>query len=287
MVSPPDSTPELGAGSTNAADANKEQEEESVFREEEKPHLPDELGKSLLATNTDEVLLPKKLDAPCIESGFNKDAALDEPIKPVSTTDDLPTARSDTASERDGKLPSEELLTVTKPSIQPPETPESGGINERRRKYDERIDDFVEAPQPKRRRSNGDSPSNTQSPRERGLDEGWASLDAADQDSHVSAALKGASHSNEESRFKYRRASYSRSRSLSGSPRSRRSSISHASSGLDSLEAELLGRDIKMKPSDEAEGRSDRDEERPRMKRRRQPRLDSAYRYLRQQCSSR
>lgn len=287
MVSPPDSTPELGTGSADIADAKGKWVKESALEEAEKPHPPDEVGEPLLVTKTDEILLPKKLDAPCIEPGLGKDDALDESIKPVDKIDDLPSARSDTATEQDDKLPSGEVLTVAKASIQPSETPESGGINERRRKYDDRSDDFVEAPQPKRRRSNSDSPSKNQSPRERGFDDGWASLDAADQDANSSTALKGASHSNEELRFKYRRASYSRSRSISGSPRSRRSSISHASSGLDSLEAELLGRDVKMKPSDEGEERSERDEGKPRMRRRRQPRLDSAYRYLHQQCWSR
>lgn len=71
-----------------------------------------------------------------------------------------------------------------------------------------------------------------------------------------------------------RRRSFSRDRSREGSPGS---SISSRSSGLDSLEAELLGRPAKMRSDDANEPNEKPHDRAPKAKRRRQN-LDAAYR---------
>lgn len=279
--------PEVEVDAADAVDeSGSDWEEGVIFKETENPHTPDEVGRPLPATYTDEVLLPRKWDSSCIDSEFVKADNLDEYTKPVHETAYWHIIEFDPAFVRDGKFPSgDSLLTVVPRQESPgaPETPESGEVNEQRRKREDSVEEALEEPRPKRRRSNSHSEADQQDSQDDGKAESsWKPLDRKGQD-HVKQPDNTVSDAFEDDyrHTNARRASCDRSRGPSGSPRSRRSSISNASSGLDSLEAELLGIDVKAKPSEDSHKRQHQNSgSAPRNKRRRQTRLDAAYRYV-------
>lgn len=259
-----------------------EWEIDAIFREPESRHDPDEVGKPLPSTYNDGVLLPRKWDSKCIESEFIDLDNLEEFIRPIHETQYWEDIQFDAAFVRDGLLPSGDPLPRIRRANETSETTgavhqkdqndgqHSGGEHmavERRQSHDGQI---------KRKRSPDPSPElrnqvhQDSPPRERRL-------------SSHQRDRRSESYRSEPSRHDHRpRESFDRreSETRHRSPGSRRSSVSSASShssGLDSLDMELLGIEPKDKRQHEEDRGRQSDERAPKPKRRR-VQLDSAYR---------
>ncbi|KAJ3503345.1 hypothetical protein NM208_g16533 [Fusarium decemcellulare] len=266
-----------------------EWEKKAIFEELKAPHPPDEVGKPLPADYNDEVLLPRKWDAKCIESDYVNADNIEEYVKPIHETKYWPLVGFDPAFVRDGKLPCGDPVSELPPrseEIVRSDSSESGEVHEQRSKRGHSSDDNPAERPLKRQRSQ--SPSNVSHGGSRDEHSGlWDTLGARnrrprrDSSKHRRAEARETDHRRSPERTasyhrdRSRDRSRGRSRSRSRTPASRRSSVSNASSGLDSLEAELLGRDIKAKSPDETPKRKPSGSgTKPK---RRQTKLDSAY----------
>ncbi|EEU40178.1 uncharacterized protein NECHADRAFT_90818 [Fusarium vanettenii 77-13-4] len=297
----PDTTP------NNATDADDlEWDEKTVFKELETAHPPDEVGKPLPAEYNDEVLLPRKWDAKCIESNYVKADNIEEYVKPIHETPYWSSIEFDPAFVRDGKLPSGEAVSKL-PAEFPTkgseavrsESSESGEVHEQRSKRGHSSDnDRAERPLKRQRSQSASNPSRRGSNdgdssrwdrqgvkrRSRRDSSGHRGTEARGQDRRSpertisyhrdrSREDRSRGRSRDRSRGRSRDRSRGRSRTRTHTPASR--SVSNASSGLDSLEAELLGRDTKAKTPEETPKRKPSGSNKPK---RRQTKLDSAYR---------
>ncbi|KAK7429882.1 hypothetical protein QQZ08_003504 [Neonectria magnoliae] len=258
----------------------------AIFNELEPPHAPDEVGKPLPASYSEQVLLPRKWDAKCIDSDFVKPDNLEEYIKPIHEKPDWNLIEFDPAFVRDGKLPCGDplpRLPLQADHFDKSNSSENEGEIEQIQKYGLSGSHTPEVRPPKRRRSNSPSYSSP-----RGGEDN--DISGSMWESHEPRSRKVRRRDNSHGRntdrrdvthrrSPSRRQPYSeRGPSRTRSPSSRRSSVSNASSGLDSLEAELLGRPDKAKSPDDATKRrqSSSSNNKPR---KRQPRLDAAYRF--------
>ncbi|KAF7542414.1 hypothetical protein G7Z17_g11589 [Cylindrodendrum hubeiense] len=261
-----------------------EWEEKALFNEPDARHLPDEVGRPLPADYSEQVLLPRKWDAKCIDSEFVKPDNLEEYVKPIHEKPYWTEIQFDPAFVRDGKLPCGDPLPkfpIEGTQLDRSTSSESGEVNEQRRKHGHSGDRTPEERPSKRQRSNSPPHHSPGDSRDKDLPERlWDSFEPRSQKAHRSDDSDKRSTdvpTTARRRSPDRRQSYERGPSRSKSPSSRRSSISNASSGLDSLEAELLGRPDKAKSPDDTNKRrqSSGGNNKPK---KRQPRLDSAYR---------
>ncbi|KAM0563396.1 hypothetical protein ACHAPJ_001117 [Fusarium lateritium] len=286
----PDTAPE------KTTEDDLEWENKAIFKEPETHHPPDEVGKPLPAEYNDEVLLPRKWDAKCIESDYVQADNIEEYVKPIHETPYWSEIEFDPAFVRDGKLPSGDPVAELPPrgdEASRSESSESGEVREQHSKRGHSDEDNpVERPL-KRQRSQSSSTTN----RRGSHDDGHSGLrdtyepkrrrsrrdssehrvtEVRNVDDHRRSLDRTTSHHRDRNRDRSRDRSRGRNRSRSRTPASRNSSVSVASSGLDSLEAELLGRDTKAKTPEEPPKRK------PSMSglkpKRRQTKLDSAYR---------
>ncbi|KAF5016874.1 hypothetical protein F66182_11306 [Fusarium sp. NRRL 66182] len=269
-----------------------EWEKKAIFKEPEAGHPPDEVGKPLGAVYNDEVLLPRKWDAKCIESDYVQADNIEEYVKPIHETKYWPEIEFDPAFVRNGRLASGEAVSELPPRADQvaarSESSESGEVHEQRSKRSHSADENPAERPLKRQRSqssSGRQDERTHTPfrdasehKRRRSRRGSSEYRAAE---YVSVDDRPRSLDRTTSHHRDRR-DRSRGRNLSRSPTpasrnsSRNSSISVASSGLDSLEAELLGRDSKAKtPEEPTKRKQSMSGLKPK---RRQTKLDSAYR---------
>lgn len=289
-------TPHVDADSPNRPDGTPddlpetddgEWEIRAIFKELEPPHAPDEVGKPLPASYSEQVLLPRKWDAKCIDSEFVKPDNLEEYIKPIHDKPYWNLIEFDPAFVRDGKLPCGDPLPKLPERMNQfnrSNSSENGEGIEQIQKHGHTGSRTPEERPLKRQRSNSPSYSSPRGGEDNDISESlWDSHEPRSRKVHRSEEpdrrntdLLDVAHR----RSPGRRQSYERGRSRTKSPSSRRSSVSNASSGLDSLEAELLGRPDKAKSPDDTTKRrqSSGSNNKPR---KRQPRLDAAYRYER------
>ncbi|EKJ72575.1 hypothetical protein FPSE_07212 [Fusarium pseudograminearum CS3096] len=282
-----------------------EWEKKTILKEAEPHHPPDEVGKPLPAEYNEEVLLPRKWDAQCIESVYVQADNIEEYVKPIHETPYWSDVEFDPAFVRDGKLPSGDPVSELPPRVNQrarSERSESGEVIEQHPKRGHSDDDTpVERPLKRqrsrsssnaRRRGSHDAYSgsyDTYEPKRhkpRRESSEYRSTNFHNVDDHRRLDRhhrdrdrgrdRGRSRSRSRSRSPSRSRGRNRSRSRTRTPASRDSSVvSAASSGLDSLEAELLGRDSKAKTPEESPRRkSSLSGLKPK---RRQTKLDSAY----------
>lgn len=270
-----------------------EWENKAIFKEPEPHHAPDEVGKPLPAEYNDEVLLPRKWDAKSIESNYVQADNIEEYVKPIHEKPYWPEIERDPAFVRDGKLPSgdavSELLSKPDETLRS-ERSESGEVLEQQSKRGHSDDEKpVERPL-KRQRSQSPHSANRRGSYDSNVDsrdtyeprESKRRRSRRDSSEHEAKGFRNVDdrrrspERHHRGRDRDRSRGRNRDRSRSRTPDSRSSSISVTSSGLDSLEAELLGRDTKAKTPDESPKRK------PSMSglkpKRRQTKLDSAYR---------
>ncbi|KAH6895697.1 hypothetical protein B0T10DRAFT_557881 [Thelonectria olida] len=297
-VGKPDSAKGPGPSASNKPDEtsnelpdtdNWEWEHGVIFKEPEPAHAPDEAGKPLPAHYFVDLVLPRKWDAKCIESEFVNADNLEDYVKSIHETSYWMLAQFDPAFARDGKLPCGDplptLVSEGNQAIQS-NTPESGEWGQRSRKHSHSRDITPEERPLKRRRSPASSRSRSPVRREKDMpDNCWDTLGPRgreprrDHDSDRRGRdLRDPSRRRSRGSRDRRRSMVGR-RSRSRSVSSARSANSNASSGLDSLEAELLGRSMKTKspksPDDTTRRRkSSTNTKKPK---KRQTKLDSAY----------
>ncbi|ENH69037.1 hypothetical protein FOC1_g10010211 [Fusarium oxysporum f. sp. cubense race 1] len=314
----PDSSQRPDTAPEKAVDDEFEWDKNVIFAGPEPRHPPDEVGKPLPAEYNDEVLLPRKWDAKCIESHYVQADNIEEYVKPIHETPYWSKIEHDPAFVRDGKLPSGDAIANLPPRPPPKleeiarsESSESGEVHERlakrghpdddtpgerpvkrqrsrssfdvscrgsRGRHSRSRDSYV----PQGRRSRPGSPERR--PTEfRNVDDQRRSIDRYQPDrdrdhSRGRGRRRSRTRSRSRDHSRSRNRSRSRSRRRNRTPTSRDSSVSAASSGLDSLEAELLGRDTKAKtPEGSPRPKSSMSGLKPK---RRQAKLDSAYRYV-------
>ncbi|EXL77069.1 hypothetical protein FOPG_08357 [Fusarium oxysporum f. sp. conglutinans race 2 54008] len=311
----PDSSQRPDTAPEKAVDDEFEWDKNVIFAGPEPRHPPDEVGKPLPAEYNDEVLLPRKWDAKCIESHYVQADNIEEYVKPIHETPYWSKIEHDPAFVRDGKLPSGDAIANLPPRPPPKleeiarsESSESGEVHERLAKRGHPDDDTPGERPVKRQRSRSsfdvscrgsrgrhsrsrDSyvPQGRRSrpcsperrPTEfRNVDDQRRSIDRYQPDrdrdhSRGRGRRRSRTRSRSRDHSRSRNRSRSRSRRRNRTPTSRDSSVSAASSGLDSLEAELLGRDTKAKtPEGSPRPKSSMSGLKPK---RRQAKLDSAY----------
>ncbi|KAM5360339.1 hypothetical protein ACJZ2D_013808 [Fusarium nematophilum] len=176
-ASPPksDTTPDNGVEKDD-----DEWEEKAIFKEPEAPHAPDEVGKPLPTSYSDEVLLPRKWDAKCIESDYVKADNLEEYVKPIHETQYWPSVEFDPAFARDGKLPCGDPLPNVPPGGNegpPSDSSESGEVHESRSKRGHSSDDSLTERPPKRQRSQSPFNMRRRGSRDDGRPSLWDSLE--------------------------------------------------------------------------------------------------------------
>lgn len=257
-------------------DGEWEWEKVQIFKENKPQSSPDEVDRPLPAGWSEEIVLPRKPDASCIHSDYVKADNLDEFLKPLHETDYWVIIEFDPAFVRDGRLPCGDPLPKSSALDDPLHKDKNSGGHQRKHECSDEELDYREN---KRRRTN--SPSNSQ--QEDGLHDLTESL----LEAHNSAQGKADNHGaldgdkagiSEAPGLPLMKQRDSQAPDRRGSPDSRRSSVSRASSDLNSLEAELLGRSSKAKTPEETEYSKRRDSDSNSRFKRRQPKLDSAYR---------
>ncbi|KAH7016831.1 hypothetical protein EDB80DRAFT_272466 [Ilyonectria destructans] len=258
-----------------------EWDQRAVPKEPEATHIPDEAVRPLPANHSPQVLLPRNRDANSTESKFVKPDDLEEYTKPIHEKPDWTSIQLDPVAQ-DGKPPGGDPL----PKVPIGDTQvdrsssESGDVNEQRRKHGHSRDHTPEERPSKRQRSNSPPNHSPESSRDYDIPEKLRDsfrprsrkVHRSDDSDKRSTDVPTTTHRRTPDRMQ----SYEREPSRSRSPSSRRSSVSNASSGLDSLEAELLGRPDKAKSPEDINKRrqSSGNSNKPK---KRQPRLDSAY----------
>jgi hypothetical protein len=279
-----------------AAEDEWEWEKKTIFKEDEPHHPPDEVGKPLPAEYNDEVLLPRKWDAKCIESVYVQADNIEEYVKPIHETPYWPDVEFDPAFVRDGKLPNGDPVSELPSKVDQSarsERSESGEVIEQHPKRGHSDDDnYVERPSKRqrsrsssnvKRRGSHDAYSGSHDtyepkrhkPRRESSEYRSTNFHNVDDHRRLDRYHRDRDRDRGRSRSRSRSRGRGRSRSRSRTPASRDSSVSAASSGLDSLEAEFLGRDSKAKTPEESPRRK------PSLSglkpKRRQTKLDSAY----------
>ena len=253
---------------------NSDWEVEAIFRAPARVHSPDEVGGPLPSEYNEEILLPRKWDSKCIKSEFIRPDNLEEFIRPVHETDVWEHFQFDPAFSRDGKLPSGDTfprLSVSEENNlqEPPSNPTLTPVEHSRM-----VDDSLSAERQMRKRHSDNSPR-----RGRELNSQQSPTRESSQYERRRRRRSDSRHRESHRRDHHppgnpQRREYEQDRR--STPRSRRSSVSSKSShssGLDSLDRELLGID---KESD-TEKDCKEDEKAPKPKRRR-VQIDSAYR---------
>ncbi|WKT45845.1 Zinc finger, CCHC-type [Fusarium oxysporum f. sp. vasinfectum] len=134
----PDSSQRPDTAPEKAVDDEFEWDKNVIFAGPEPRHPPDEVGKPLPAEYNDEVLLPRKWDAKCIESHYVQADNIEEYVKPIHETPYWSKIEHDPAFVRDGKLPSGDAIANLPPRPPPKleeiarsESSESGEVHER------------------------------------------------------------------------------------------------------------------------------------------------------------
>ncbi|EWY96593.1 hypothetical protein FOYG_05245 [Fusarium oxysporum NRRL 32931] len=311
----PDSSQRPDTAPEKAVDDEFEWDKNVIFAGPEPRHPPDEVGKPLPAEYNDEVLLPRKWDAKCIESHYVQADNIEEYVKPIHETPYWSKIEHDPAFVRDGKLPSGDAIANLPPRPPPKleeiarsESSESGEVHERLAKRGHPDDDTPGERPVKRQRSRSSFDASRRGSRGRhsrsrdsyvpqgrrsrpgsperrptefrNVDDQRRSIDRYQPDrdrdhSRGRGRRRSRTRSRSRDHSRSRNRSRSRSRRRNRTPTSRDSSVSAASSGLDSLEAELLGRDTKAKtPEGSPRPKSSMSGLKPK---RRQAKLDSAY----------
>lgn len=87
-------------------------EEDAIFKQAAPTHPPDEVGRPLPETYTEDILLPRKWDAKCVESEFFNADDLEEFVRPIHESKFWEALQYDPAFVYDGKLPCGDLLSV-------------------------------------------------------------------------------------------------------------------------------------------------------------------------------
>jgi hypothetical protein len=256
-------------------------EADAIFAELEPTHPPDEVGRPLPSIYTEDVVLPRKWDSKCIESEYFNPDNLEEFIKPIHETKYWQDMEFDPAFVRDGRFPNGELLRdfrwendnleqTTAVQERPKDDghrPNESPAQNRRASHDGLL---------KRKRSPDTPPASSQGRKYRDSPSRERHHSNDRRDRRLSETYRPDT-SRYDDRLRGRstlRDSESRRRS---SPDSRSiSTVSSRSSGLDSLDRELLG--IETKDKDQHEDRSRQDTEKASKPKRRRVQLDSAYR---------
>ena len=87
-----------------------EWDEQTIFREPDKVHHPDETGTPLPATYTEDVMLPRKWNATCCESLYVKSDNVEDFILPIRKSKFWEEVKDDPAFVKNGRLPSGEAV---------------------------------------------------------------------------------------------------------------------------------------------------------------------------------
>ncbi|KAF7559643.1 hypothetical protein G7046_g4523 [Stylonectria norvegica] len=267
----------------NHAD-DSELEEDVGLAEPEAERPPDEVGKPLPASYNEEVLLPRKWDAICVESEFVKADNLEDFSKPVHEKTYWPLIEFDPAFVLDGKLPCGDPLPKSwnlEDRNGGSNASNNGESNTQPRKREMSDEEEVEERQGKRRRSNTNSLASLQnSISGNAVNNPTPSRHSTAQNSPLRLEThERAADSPTDGRRKISepKESIEPRQNRSRTPASRRSSVSSTSSSLNSLEAELLGLPSKENTPDDAEKRQRQPISSSPAIKKRQPKLDSAY----------
>ncbi|KFH45195.1 hypothetical protein ACRE_040030 [Hapsidospora chrysogenum ATCC 11550] len=257
-------------------------EADAIFAEPEPTHPPDEVGRPLPSTYTEDVVLPRKWDSKCIESEYFNPDNLEEFTRPIHETKYWQDMEFDPAFVRGGKFPNGELLRDFRWENGNPE--QETAVQKRPKDDDHQRN---ESPAQGRRGSHDGSLKRKRSPdTPPASSRGRKYRDSPSRERRHSNGRRDRrlSETYRPDASRYDDRPRGRSTLRDSEPRRRPSpdsrSISPASSrssGLDSLDRELLGIETKDKDQLE-EGRSRQETEKASKPKRRRVQLDSAYR---------